>query len=257
MNPTAKITFLQVNDLSLVAEADKLAKNFAALEPGPLSLLLLSCGTMNTPSPFKRIRTSEGIDPNLALNMFTRLHIVRSLIPNIRAAAAEENRRIRPAVISIYSPEHGALVKHIDTDDLTLNRPGVYSAYNAANLASAVQSVAFDHIAKEGGGKVRMLHVNPGIVPSTGYVREWPKVIVWALKFMVIPFADKAEHVGEGVSWLATREDGGDDSRVTMVDWKGKTKATKWWSEEEPLKVWKAVGEVTERILKGEFKGKE
>jgi len=256
LNPTAKITFLQVSDLSLVAEADKLAKTFTSLEPGPLSLLLVSCGTMNAPSPFKRIRTSEGIDPALSLNMFTRLHIVRSLLPNIRAAAADENRQIKPAVVSIYASEHGAIVKHIDTDDLRLDKPGAYSAYNAANLSSAVQSVTFDYISKESEGKVRTLHVNPGIVPSTGYVREWPKIIGWVAKVLMYPIADKAEEVGEGVSWLATREDGGDDKQVHMVDWRGRSRVARWWPDEEPAKVWKSLGEVTERILKGEFKGK-
>lgn len=208
---------------------------------------------MNSPSPFTRHRTAEGIDPALALNVFSRLHIVRALLPQLTAASEEPGRTVKPAVVSIFAPGHGGNKLKLDLEDLTLDKPGAYSAGNAASVGSAVKSIALDWVVKESGGKIRALHVFPGIVSTTGYVREWPKLAIWGLKLLSAPIAVEADDVGQGIGWLATRAEG-EDGRVGLLDWRGRPKGERYWGSEEPGRVWEKLGEVTERILKGEFR---
>lgn len=111
-----------------------------------------------------RTPTAEGIDEKLALNYFSRVSLVKQLLP--RLEAAED-----PRVMSVLSAGFHAPHNEYKTDFGLEN----YSQKKAADTAGFYTDLAFDHLSKQ-HPKVTFVHAAPGFV-NTNWGTDMPAVL--------------------------------------------------------------------------------
>ncbi|KAI5794998.1 hypothetical protein EDC01DRAFT_615306 [Geopyxis carbonaria] len=254
LNPRAEVHFLPATDLSSLHQSATIAHQIAAAEP-KINLLVLSQGyaSFGGHNP-----TADGIEKKLAVSVYSRLLFIRLLLPSLTRAAAEDVA-LGGRAMSIYAPGDEG---RIDEADLAMSDPASFSLARAAQQGTAMNSAALAHLA-EVHPEVGWLHVFPGFVAATGYMRETPW---WGRAMMGVAgvAATAPEDAGEGLAWLGTDEKwktglglvdwrGGDrDTRTGQTAWWGRvTGAGGWWREGLGRVVWEGVAAKTEEVLRG------
>lgn len=144
-------------DLSLVAEADRLADEIAALVDR-IDVLANNAGGM---SPDMRL-TSEGLEANFAANHVGPFRLTERLLPLLKAAAAAGEG---PARIVNTSSDASEMIPRIDCDDLqNLANWSEGAAYCTGKLANVIHARALaDRLS---ANEVVAHAYHPGVVDS-------------------------------------------------------------------------------------------
>ncbi|GAA0336385.1 SDR family oxidoreductase [Sphingomonas oligophenolica] len=187
-------------DLSLIAEAERTARDIAALTDR-VDVLINNAGGMAS----GQVMTEEGHEANFAGNHLGPFVLTRALLPLLRAAAATSP----PASVRIINTASDAseMIPMINLDDLeslTAFNPGL--AYCTGKLANVLFARA---LAKRLAGDGIVAHsVHPGAVDSNFFsyapaatrerVKDMPKF--------------STEEGADTLVWLATSEEGGQGS---------------------------------------------
>ena len=135
--------------------------------------------------------TKEVLDALLSLRYYARLRFIQKLLP------LHPNR-----VLSILAATNeGSLIE----DDLSLVHN--YSIANCVNHSATMNSLAFEHLAKEYPEK-SFVHAFPGIVKTPIYWKGlswWVELIMtWIVAPLLTPFAVSVEECGERTCFYAT-----------------------------------------------------
>jgi NAD(P)-dependent dehydrogenase (short-subunit alcohol dehydrogenase family) len=147
---------LQIADLSLLSATRKVGSDIAANNPR-ISLLINTAGVFEA----RQVRTTEGFDRVLAVNLLSPFVLTQTLLPSLLAGAPS-----RIVNVGSSTSDHA----QIDPDDLVLGpRWTMVRAYSQSKLALMMTSFALAKRLAGTGVTVNVAH--PGLV-ATGLVRS-------------------------------------------------------------------------------------
>ncbi|KAF2666764.1 NAD(P)-binding protein [Microthyrium microscopicum] len=167
LNKESQTHFIQ-SDVSILRNVDGVCKEISAKEE-KVNLLVLSAGIMTMKG---RDETVEGLDKKLSLHYYSRLRFTTNLLPLLRTASTAQ-----PPLARVISVLGAGFEGAINTSDLSLRNPNSYSTRAAADTATSMTSLAFDHLASDPANKgVGFIHSSPGGV-DTNLTRGFGPVV--------------------------------------------------------------------------------
>jgi NAD(P)-dependent dehydrogenase (short-subunit alcohol dehydrogenase family) len=216
------------SDLSLLRNARAAVKQL----PEELKVVdyVVFCQTKATVQG--RTPTVENIDEKLALNYFSRVELVRQLLP--RLEAAEDAR-----VMSVLSA--GVHAPHADfkTDFAVEN----YSLKKAADAAGFYTDLAFDHLSRQ-HPKVTFIHAAPGFV-STNWGTDMPVALRLPIRALQATVAKASSDCAEFLFPSLTQPDQRGNGKVHLIGEYGQDAATtKLHTDEAVAFVWQETEKV-------------
>ena len=155
LNTSATIIPIVANDLTLVRNAQKAAKEIASQAPR-LDILVMSPGYLTFSSASF---SPEGLDRLTAIRYHARMRFLVTLLPLLRLSPS-------PRVISVLAAgQEGPL----NLSDLGMTGPKSQGPIYAAGAAASMITLAMEHLSKQPGNeKIVFIHTFPGIVADTG-----------------------------------------------------------------------------------------
>ncbi|KAL2834810.1 hypothetical protein BJY01DRAFT_223965 [Aspergillus pseudoustus] len=196
--PEARITFLQVDDLSLLRDVDRACANIIQLEEEErdnprVDFLMTSQGG---PIFLPRRDTPEGLDKSMSLMYYSRMRAIFNLQPLLAQSP-------KPAtVISVYA---GGFEQKLFTDELSLRDLKRYSYSQARSHMVYMHTLFFEHLASqpEPAGKVSLVHIFPGLVLGPGFHdTEYPAWFRFIWRWMFIPVFGRLLTIEPAVSGM-------------------------------------------------------
>ncbi|GAB7335047.1 hypothetical protein MBLNU13_g06905t1 [Cladosporium sp. NU13] len=200
--PTGQYHFVGINDYALIKDVDaaceeliqKESQNAAlANECARVDYLMLSHGgplflprqglydvSMIPRSDYLTLAdTAEGIDGTMARFYYSRMASITKLLPLLLEST------LPATVVSVYA---AGMEGRLHPEDLSLRQPSHYSYFQARSHIVYMYTCFFEELAKRHRGKLRLVHVFPGLVVHKGmYSKDNP----WWLRFVftkVLPF---------------------------------------------------------------------
>eukprot|EP00899_Mesostigma_viride_P024584 jgi/Mesvir1/530/Mv11391-RA.1 len=229
--PEGKHRFIKL-DAAEVRNVEKFSEEFRK-EYTSLHYLVITHGIATMQG---RTETREGIDVKLALHYYSRVSMIRCLLPLLQATAgAGEDVR----VLSVLSG--GVHKPYTNWADLELRSS--YSLVNAAHAAGFYNDLALDQLARD-NPQLTFIHAAPGAV-RTAIGGDFPALLRGPLRVLQMFFKspeDCAENMCFGL--FADEHKGG--FRLLAADGSAAT-ATKEHTEDARKKVWDHTVEVLDR----------
>ncbi|OJJ50329.1 hypothetical protein ASPZODRAFT_128945 [Penicilliopsis zonata CBS 506.65] len=180
--PEGRITFVQVDDLSLIRDVDKACAEIIRLEEeqggndARIDFLMASHGG---PVFMPRKDTDEGLDKAMSMMYYSRMRAIIQLRPLLL-------RSSKPAtVVSVYA---GGFEEKIYPDNLSLRYPMKYAYLQARSHIVYMHTAFFEALAAENKGRLSLVHVFPGLVIGPGFNDpEYPGWIRLMMKWILFP----------------------------------------------------------------------
>lgn len=199
VSSTGAVTMLRA-DLSLIAEAEQLAQDIAALTDR-IDLLVNNAGGMAS----ELVMTPEGYEANFAGNHLGPFALTQRLLPLLRAAAKDAP----PGAVRILNTSSDAseMIPSINLDDMqNLSNWSYGAAYCTGKLANVLFARA---LANQLAGDGIVAHsVHPGTVDSNFFSYAAPETQAYARDLTKLT----EEEGADTLVWLATGEAGGQNS---------------------------------------------
>jgi hypothetical protein len=123
--------------------------------------------------------TAEGIDRTMSLMYYSRMKIILNLLPLL------ENSSLPAVVVSVYA---AGMEGQIFPDDLSLRQPKRHNYPLARSHMSYMHTLFFESLVAQHPGKLRLVHVFPGLVLGAGSLRnpnEWPAWFRVAVRVLI------------------------------------------------------------------------
>ncbi|KAH8665240.1 hypothetical protein BGZ60DRAFT_432476 [Tricladium varicosporioides] len=150
LNPMGSFTFIEAQ-MSRIAEVDRVCEEIMKLE----SHVDILCMSMGYQSLGGRVDTPEGIETNLALQLYSRLRLVINLLPHLE-------KSMSPRIISVLCAGYESKLNLADLDNKSIKH---YSVLGAAYHAATMMTLLFEHLAKD-HPTVSFIHSYPGAVAT-------------------------------------------------------------------------------------------
>ncbi|KAH6671031.1 hypothetical protein B0J14DRAFT_595158 [Halenospora varia] len=150
LNPMGSFHFIEAQ-MSRIAEVDRVCEEIKKLE----SHVDILCMSMGYQSLGGRVDTPEGIETNLALQLYSRLSLAINLLPHLENSMS-------PRILSILLAGYESPMNLSDLDG-KLNKH--YSVHKTAFSAATMTTLLFEHLAKD-HPTVSFIHSYPGAVAT-------------------------------------------------------------------------------------------
>ncbi|KAF3931371.1 hypothetical protein ABW20_dc0102908 [Dactylellina cionopaga] len=165
--PNSEFTFVQVEDLRLLSDVDKVCDKLTAeLKGQSIDLLVLTTGVVVFGD---RKDTIEGLDFSMSLLYYSRIRFILRLMPLLEASTVPAGAH----VVSVYAAGNE---QKLIADDLSLRHPGNYTFNQCRSQVVFMKRAYFAHLA-ECHPKVSFAHVYPGLVPGPNFTA--PTMPLW------------------------------------------------------------------------------
>ncbi|KAK4941277.1 hypothetical protein LTR10_018813 [Elasticomyces elasticus] len=258
--PSAKLTFVKAEDLSLIKDVDRVCNEIVSMEKAEspnttprIDLLYMSQGGIITGV---RHDTTEGLDQLMALMYYSRIRFAINLLPLL----LESKLPSAAHIVSIYA---AGMEDKLWTEDLSLRQPGHFDYNTARSHMVYMKALFMDKLATRYPGKISFCHVFPGLVSTPGFKN--PDLPLWfKLLFPIIGrpliwlIGLPAQEAGARMLYLATPKfaargaAGGDDQVAEGFDGKPGSGVYSVWHKSNI----KGVREAYEKIQKDELREK-
>lgn len=220
--PTGQYHFIGINDYALIKDVDAACKELVQAETRNASLanesaridyLMLSHGgplflprqglfdepTIRRSDSLTLIDTAEGIDGTMSRFYYSRMTSITKLLPLLLGSS------LPATVVSVYA---AGMEAKLYPEDLSLRQTSHYNYFQARSHIVYMHTCFFEELAKRHRGKLRLVHIFPGLVVHKGMYR---KDNPWWLRFVftkVLPFFGMdmdLEEVGHRMIALASQ----------------------------------------------------
>lgn len=195
LNPAGEFIYVKAEDLSLLADVDKVCDVILKLErdqtgeKAKIDCLVSSSGGLDFG---RRSETPEGLDKSLSILYYSRIRFIENLLPLLLASPTPAH------VLSIYA---AGCYSKLFSDDLSLSKPGHYSYFNMRSSAVYQTTLFFEHLAQQHPGKLSLVHIFPGLVLKPNFGKTlplWFRVILPVLEpfmklFVALPQTESGQ----------------------------------------------------------------
>eukprot|EP00899_Mesostigma_viride_P024572 jgi/Mesvir1/529/Mv11390-RA.1 len=220
--PEGKHRFIKL-DAAEIRNVEKFSEEFRK-EYTSLHYLVITHGIATMQG---RTETREGIDVKLALHYYSRVSMIRCLLPLLQATAgAGEDVR----VLSVLSG--GVHKPYTNWADLELRSS--YSLVNAAHAAGFYNDLALDQLARD-NPQLTFIHAAPGAV-RTNWGSDFPALVRGPVRFLQL-FLKSPEDCAENMCFGLFADEHKGGFRLLAADGSATT-ATKEHTDDARKKVW-------------------
>ncbi|KAF2679143.1 NAD(P)-binding protein [Lentithecium fluviatile CBS 122367] len=202
--PGSDWRFVEARDLSLMADVDLVVREIERLEgqggleggKGRVDVLYMSQAL----SPMQESKvTPEGLDTQLSLLYYSRIHLIRRLTPLLLAAPTPAH------CISIFA---GSMESAVTPTSLPIGTPSQYTMTTIRNTTVFMKTFAFEALAAQHAGKISFTHIYPGLVDGPVFYSDvnplWFRVLWRVVKVLVSWYMTSPEVCGDVMVFLST-----------------------------------------------------
>ncbi|RVX73082.1 hypothetical protein B0A52_02208 [Exophiala mesophila] len=207
--PIGDFRFIQVNDLSLLGEVDRVCQDIVEQETQAhqtlgnsapkIDLLVMTQGELSLEP---RTETAEGLEFRVSLLYYSRIKMIVNLLPLLTRTARDKDDAAH--VISVFAAgKEGELY----LDDISLQDPQHWGVGGTRSHVTYMTTFMFEHLASQHPGKLSFVHVFPGLILIDGFHKMplWFRFIFQALTPILRLFVTSLEECGERVLFLASQ----------------------------------------------------
>lgn len=210
--------FIKADDLSLIADVDRICTEIVQMEKkegdqARIDYLMVSHagipylprkGASRGPTESisnQRIDTKEGIDVSMSLMYYSRMRIINNLMPLLLKSS------LPACVVSVFA---AGMEGDLRQNDLSIRNLSYYKYALARSHMCYMHTCYMETLAEEHRGKLRLVHIFPGLVPGPGFSN--PEIPFWArflMRWVMFPllgpfFVVKPDECGQRSLSLAS-----------------------------------------------------
>ncbi|KAF3037101.1 hypothetical protein E8E12_006077 [Didymella heteroderae] len=206
-SPGSDWRFVQVSDLSLIKEVDRVSEIILQQEKhspfagGPARLDALYLSQARSPLHESKVNT-EGLDSQMALLYYSRMRFIQTLTPLLLASTHTAH------VISIFAGNTEDSIK-FGEDPIGTAPLEKYGITSVRRNTCFMKTFYFEELAEMHAGKISFVHIYPGLVDGPGFYSEeiplWFRVTWTILKPLLSWYMTSPETCGQVMVYLATK----------------------------------------------------